>query len=66
MIALGVGIDYALFIVTRYRQNLHDGMEPLHTIGVSSSTAGQAVVFSGTIASIALLVLWILGSRSSA
>ena len=28
MIGLGVGIDYALFIVTRYRQNLHDGMEP--------------------------------------
>ena len=61
MIGLGVGIDYALFIVTRYRQNLHDGMEPLHAIGVSSSTAGQAVVFSGLMVSIALLGLWISG-----
>ena len=47
MIGLGVGIDYALFIVTRYRQNLHDGMDPLHAIGLASATAGQAVVFSG-------------------
>jgi RND superfamily putative drug exporter len=61
MIGLGVGIDYALFIVTRYRQNLHDGMEPLHAIGVASSTAGQAVVFSGIIVSFALLGLWISG-----
>ena len=61
MIGLGVGIDYALFIVTRYRQNLHDGMEPLHAIGVASATAGQAVVFSGVMVSIALLGLWIRG-----
>ena len=61
MIGLGVGIDYALFIVTRYRQNLHEGMEPLHAIGVASSTAGQAVVFSGVIVSFALLGLWISG-----
>jgi RND superfamily putative drug exporter len=61
MIGLGVGIDYALFIVTRYRQNLHEGMEPLHAIGVSSSTAGQAVVFSGLMVAIALLGLWISG-----
>ena len=43
MIGLGVGIDYALFIVTRYRQSLHEGIEPLHAIGVASATAGQAV-----------------------
>ena len=49
MIGLGVGIDYALFIVTRYRQNLHEGMDPLHAIGLASATAGQAVVFSGII-----------------
>jgi RND superfamily putative drug exporter len=61
MIGLGVGIDYALFIVTRYRQNLHDGMEPLHAIGLASATAGQAVVFSGMMVSIALLGLWISG-----
>ncbi len=61
MIGLGVGIDYALFIVTRYRQNLHDGMEPLRAIGLASATAGQAVVFSGMMVSIALLGLWISG-----
>ena len=61
MIGLGVGIDYALFIVTRYRQNLQDGMEPLHAIGLASATAGQAVVFSGIMVSIALLGLWISG-----
>ena len=63
MIGLGVGIDYALFIVTRYRQNLHDGMEPLHAIGLSSATAGQAVVFSGIMVSIALLGPVDLGDR---
>ena len=61
MIGLGVGIDYALFIVTRYRQNLHDGMGPLHAVGLASATAGQAVVFSGIIVAIALLGLWISG-----
>ena len=40
MIGLGVGIDYALFIVTRYRQNLHDGMEPLHAIGALERHGG--------------------------
>ena len=61
MIGLGVGIDYALFIVTRYRQNLHDGMDPLHAIGLASATAGQAVVFAGITVAIALLGLWISG-----
>ena len=61
MIGLGVGIDYALFIVTRYRQNLHDGMTPLHAVGLATATAGQAVVFSGIIVAIALLGLWISG-----
>jgi RND superfamily putative drug exporter len=61
MIGLGVGIDYVLFIVTRYRQNLHDGMDPLHAIGLATATAGQAVVFAGITVAIALLGLWISG-----
>jgi RND superfamily putative drug exporter len=61
MIGLGVGIDYALFIVTRYRQNLQAGMDPMHAIGLSSATAGQAVVFAGITVAIALLGLWISG-----
>jgi RND superfamily putative drug exporter len=61
MIGLGVGIDYALFLVTRYRHNLQDGMEPLHAIGVASATAGQAVVFAGASVIVAILGLWISG-----
>jgi putative drug exporter of the RND superfamily len=61
MIGLGVGIDYALFIVTRYRQNLQSGMEPDHAIGFASATAGQSVLFAGTTVAIALLGLWISG-----
>ncbi len=61
MIGLGVGIDYALFLVTRYRQNLQAGMEPLHAIGVATATAGQAVVFAGAIVVVAILGLWISG-----
>ncbi|MGZ8603604.1 MAG: MMPL family transporter [Actinomycetota bacterium] len=61
MIGLGVGIDYALFLVTRYRQNLKAGMEPLHAIGVASATAGQAVVYAGATVVLAILGLWISG-----
>ena len=61
MIGLGVGIDYALFIVTRYRQNLQKGMDPPHAVGFATATAGQAVVFAGTTVAIALLGLWISG-----
>jgi RND superfamily putative drug exporter len=61
MIGLGVGIDYALFIVTRYRQNLQEGMDPPHAVGFATATAGQAVVFAGTTVAIALLGLWISG-----
>ncbi|MEX0755511.1 MAG: MMPL family transporter [Actinomycetota bacterium] len=61
MIGLGVGIDYALFVVTRYRQNLRAGMDPLHAIGVANATAGQAVVFAGSTVVIAILGLWLSG-----
>ena len=43
MIGLGVGIDYALFIVTRYRENLHGGMEPEDATVEAVDTAGRAV-----------------------
>ena len=61
MIGLGVGIDYALFLVTRYRQNLQAGMEPLHAVGVATATAGQAVVVAGATVVVAILGLWISG-----
>jgi RND superfamily putative drug exporter len=61
MIGLGVGIDYALLIVTRYRENLRTGVDPAHAVGFATATAGQAVVFAGTTVAIALLGLWISG-----
>ena len=48
MFALALGIDYALFIVTRYRAALHAHPEdPQHAAGISMDTAGKAVLFSG-------------------
>ena len=47
MIGLGVGIDYSLFIVTRYRENIADGMTIEAAAGHSVATAGQAVLFAG-------------------
>jgi RND superfamily putative drug exporter len=47
MIGIGVGIDYALFVVTRYRQGLHDGMDPEQAVVVAITTAGRAVLFAG-------------------
>jgi RND superfamily putative drug exporter len=55
MIGIGVGIDYALFIVTRYRQGLHDGLEPEAAVVLAIRTAGRAVVFAGTIVVISVL-----------
>jgi putative drug exporter of the RND superfamily len=47
MIGIGVGIDYALFIVTRYRQGLHDGLDPERATVLALDTAGRAVLFAG-------------------
>ncbi|MEA3077590.1 MAG: putative drug exporter of the superfamily [Actinomycetota bacterium] len=55
MIGLGVGIDYALFIVTRYREGLHAGLTTEHAVGVAINTAGRAVLFAGTTVVISLL-----------
>jgi RND superfamily putative drug exporter len=48
MIGLGVGIDYALFIVTRYRENLHSGHSIRESVAIALDTAGRAVIFAGT------------------
>jgi putative drug exporter of the RND superfamily len=61
MIGLGVGIDYALFIVTRHRQYLHDGMSVEDAAGTSNATAGQAVLFAGTTVVVAILGLFLAG-----
>ena len=61
MIGLGVGIDYALFIVTRHRQQLHDGMSVEDSAGTAIATAGLAVLFAGTTVVIAILGLVLAG-----
>lgn len=63
MIGLGVGIDYALFIVTRYKDGLRDGDEPESATVAAISTAGRAVLFAGTTVVIALLGLVVMGQR---
>jgi putative drug exporter of the RND superfamily len=55
MIGIGVGIDYALLIVTRYRQALRDGHEPEGAVALAADTAGRSVVFAGTTVVIAVL-----------
>jgi RND superfamily putative drug exporter len=60
MIGLGVGIDYALFIVTRFRNNLDERMEPRQAAINAVDTAGRAVLFAGTTVIIALLGMFLL------
>lgn len=57
MLGLAVGIDYALFILHRHRQQLKDGMPLLQSIALANGTAGNAVVFAGATVIIALLAL---------
>ncbi|WP_320067524.1 MMPL family transporter [Micromonospora sp. RTGN7] len=54
MLGLAVGIDYSLFITSRYRQNLLEGLPPEEAVGRAVGTAGSAVVFAGTTVVIAL------------
>ena len=55
MIGMGVGVDYALFVVTRYRQEVQQGKTVPEAITVAMETAGKAIFFSGLIVVVALL-----------
>ncbi|HET9600466.1 MAG TPA: MMPL family transporter [Acidimicrobiales bacterium] len=61
MIGIGVGIDYALFIVTRYRAALQRGLDPHAATIEAMGTAGRAVVFAGCTVMISLLGLLLMG-----
>ncbi|WP_427924693.1 MMPL family transporter [Streptomyces sp. cg40] len=61
MLGLAVAIDYALFIVSRYRSEIRDGHEPEEAAGRALGTAGSAVVFAGLTVVIALVGLSIIG-----
>jgi RND superfamily putative drug exporter len=61
MIGLGVGVDYALFILTRFRSGLDEGMEPRPAAIKAVDTAGRAVLFAGITVIISLLGMFLLG-----
>ena len=60
MIGLAVGIDYSLFIVSRYREERKKGYEKLEAIGAAGATANRAVFFSGMTVVLALLGMFIM------
>ncbi|HEX4540812.1 MAG TPA: MMPL family transporter [Acidimicrobiales bacterium] len=60
MIGLGVGIDYALLVVTRHRRALADGMSPRDSVALSLATSGRAVLFAGSTVVISLLGLLVM------
>src|SRR2546429_8196417 len=61
LIGLGVGIDYALFIVTRYRRGLQAGLTPEEAAVQALDTSGRAVLFAGSTVCISLLGILVLG-----
>ena len=61
MVGLGVGIDYALFLVTRHRENLALGLDLEESIARAVATAGQVVVFAGGTVVVAILGLAVAG-----
>ncbi len=60
LIGLGVGVDYALFVVTRHRSNIKAGMSPQEAAVAALNSAGRAVLFAGTTVCIALLGMLVL------
>ncbi len=61
MIGLGVGIDYTLFIVTRFRQFLHEGLSSQEAAAAAGATAGRAVIFAGVTVAISITGLALIG-----
>jgi putative drug exporter of the RND superfamily len=61
MIGLGVGIDYTLFIVTRFRQFLHEGLPSQDAAAAAGATAGRAVIFAGVTVAISITGLALIG-----
>jgi putative drug exporter of the RND superfamily len=61
LLGIGVGIDYALFIVTRYRERLADGEPPTEAIATAIATSGKAVLFAGGTVVVSLFGLFVVG-----
>ncbi|MCY3645217.1 MAG: MMPL family transporter [Acidimicrobiaceae bacterium] len=61
MIGIGVGIDYALFIITRYREWVHGGLSAEEATAAALDSAGRAVIFAGATVVVSLLGLLLIG-----
>ncbi|MCC6382381.1 MAG: MMPL family transporter [Dehalococcoidia bacterium] len=61
MIGIGVGIDYSLIVVTRYREGLHTGHSIEDSVAMAVATSGRAVIFAGSVVAIAFFGLWAMG-----
>ena len=61
MLGLAVGIDYSLFIASRFRQHVADGLEPAEAAARAVATAGSAVIFAGLTVFFALAALLVVG-----
>lgn len=61
MIGIGVGIDYSLLVVTRFREGLHNGRSVEDSVAIAVSTAGRSVIFAGIVVAIAFLGLYAMG-----
>jgi putative drug exporter of the RND superfamily len=61
MIGIGVGIDYSLLVVTRFREGLHTGKNVEESIVAAVLTSGRAVIFAGVVVAVAFLGLFAMG-----
>jgi len=61
MLGLGVGIDYALFIVARYWEGVRSGRDSLDAVGIAMATAGKSVLFAASVVITSLLGLGLMG-----
>lgn len=61
MLAVGVGIDYSLLVVTRFRESLADGLDVKDAVRHAMNTAGRSVLFAGVTVVIAVLGLLVMG-----
>ncbi|MBE8518467.1 MMPL family transporter [Amycolatopsis sp. H6(2020)] len=61
LLGLGVGVDYALFVLTRYRQGRRDGADPAAALAVAAATSGRSVVFAGVTVCVSLAGMFTVG-----
>ncbi|MEV4145578.1 MMPL family transporter [Amycolatopsis sp. NPDC049691] len=61
LLGLGVGVDYALFVLTRYRQGRRDGADPAGALAVAAATSGRSVVFAGVTVCVSLAGMLTVG-----